>query len=92
MTDSIENNIFFPVCLFSPLDYDVGASTSESRNETGNVEQQDDAGDGVSSEGEKPPSQEPTEVSLIALTFNMKKCTLPHMKNVYVAVHIELEV
>lgn len=44
-------------------DYD-GASTSESRDETGNIEQQDidDGGDGVSSEGEKLPTAETNEV------------------------------
>ena len=45
------------------VDYD-GASTSEARDETGNIEQQDmdDGGDGVSSEGEKPLSTEANEV------------------------------
>jgi len=47
---------------FLSIEYDVGASTSATRNETGNVEQQEDGGDGVSSEGEKPPSQEMNEV------------------------------
>lgn len=49
--------------LFS-TDYD-GASTSEARDETGKDQQDtDDGGDGVSSEGEKPPTSGTNEVKL----------------------------
>lgn len=64
MTNSTTNRISL-LSLFSLvyfIEYDVGASTSATRNETGNVEQQEDGGDGVSSEGEKTLSQEMNEV------------------------------
>lgn len=64
----IENKIFNFFLFQFVIDYDVGASTSEVRSETGNVEQQEeDAGDGVSSEGEKPPAQDSNEVQALKI-------------------------